>query len=372
MLPNVSSSGNSLKETLNYIREDEEMPSVVSNHTVIDVSSHASRRKEEIVKACERIYSPILKSMKFFGMYFGDTRMEKFKEVASMPNRTFPFPLLRCVVAMTCLWLNVIMVFVSLCTEGISNPFFFFVLMGTLLCGLKTALIAIIGLAVFPVLKGKTTRFERFLQNLVETGNDLAKLKSCSIKGLIVAGTAWTSMIIMLIIASLYFPWSLVGDHKPWNDWYGFNLASLVIISIFVPCAWLLPMVFICVTCVVLEQLFDEFSKRVLNNSVPPWQLDLEAMKTEHRRLCETSDLASKMLSPFFLVFVTADIPLTCFSFYVSVNRPQAIHGDISELTYMLEALYWLLLSSVTVAVILVFASRVNGKVSDFTITSSV
>ena len=59
--------------------------------------------------------------------------MEKFKEVAFMPNRIFPFPLLRCVVAMTCLWLNVIMVFVSLCTEEISNPVFFFVLMGILL-----------------------------------------------------------------------------------------------------------------------------------------------------------------------------------------------------------------------------------------------
>ena len=40
------------------------------------------------------------------------------------------------------------------------------------------------------------------------------------------------------------------------------------------------------------------------------------------------------------------------------------MHGNITELYYVTGSLYWLLLSALTVAVVLVFGSRINGKVS--------
>ena len=88
----------------------------------------------------------------------------------------------------------------------------------------------------------------------------------------------------------------------------------------------------------------------------------------EHRKLCAISDLASKMLSPFFLVLVSAHIPLTYFCFYVSLHPPRTLLGDVREInlvTFSAGAIYWLFLTVVTIAVILMFASRVNAKVSD-------
>lgn len=92
------------------------------------------------MKVCERIYSFILKFMKFFGMYFGDIWMEKFKEVVFMLNRIFLFLLLCCVVVMICFWFNVIMVFVSFCMEGILNFFFFFCVNGNFFMWFKNCI----------------------------------------------------------------------------------------------------------------------------------------------------------------------------------------------------------------------------------------
>ena len=84
MHPRVTPSETRLQETIlpNYIQEEHEMPSsFVSNQAVVEVftaaSPNARHGEEEMLKACEEIYSPILKSMKLFGIYFGETSLKK-------------------------------------------------------------------------------------------------------------------------------------------------------------------------------------------------------------------------------------------------------------------------------------------------------
>ncbi|XP_068699790.1 uncharacterized protein [Montipora foliosa] len=367
----VIPSETDLHRTVNYIREGHEMPSFISNHTVVEVfpdaSSGAAGRKEEMLMACERIYSPILKSMKLFGMYFGDTSIAKLRDVVSAQDSgAISFSFFYCMVAMASHGLHVVMTVVSLCMVGTSKPVVFFVLLIGLLWGVKAALNATICLVVLPLTKRKSSRFEEFLRNLVDSQTDLNKLKSTSKKILTVSCVVWILTATVTILSLLNVPYIFVGSNEPWFRWNGFLIVSMIIIMFFVCGAWLLPIVFICVTSSLLEHLFDEFSKRILSNHVNSWQIDLAALKEEHRRLCDTSELANKMLSPLFLVFVAAYIPLTCFCFYMSVNPPRDLKGDIDEMPIKVTAIYWLLLTSASVAVILVFGSKVNGKIHSF------
>ena len=363
------------QEIPNYVREEHEMPSFISNDTVVDVEivgnadpgAPSQPAKEEMVRALQQIYIPILKCLKLFGLYFGDTSLEKLEEVASTQRyRTISFSLLQCIVSVTCLWLNVVMVFVSLCFEGIESAIVLFILLTNLIWGLQTAISATVCLAVLPLTEGKPSHFKKFLQNLMELKIDLGKLKSRSIKSLIAACAVWMMSVTSNVFTLLFVRGIYVGTFQPWKNWYGFTVFNIITIVTFLFGAWLLPVAFICFTCSVVEHLFEEFSKRVLSSDAQAWQLDLAALREEHRRLCGISELASKMLSPLFLVQVAAHIPLTCFCFYISVHPPDLMNSEpyFDEVYYMTGTLYWLLLSAVTVAVILVFGSRVNAKVS--------
>jgi len=341
-----------------------------SNHAVVEVftsaATNAFRTKEEMVTACEKIYSPMLRCMKLFGLYFGDTSMAKLREADSTQcGGIMSFSFLYCIVINTCLWFYAAMALVSLCMGESSNPVAFFVLLSGLLWGLKTALNSVICLIVLPLTSSKKSRFETFLRSLVESSIDLSKLKSSSMKVLIATGVALILSSGWTIVTFLYIPWTFVANTKPWNDWTALAPVSAVIISTFVTGAWLFPVVFICTTSVVLENLFDQFSKRVLCIDRHIWQLDLARLRVEHRKLCDIVELASDMLSPFLFVLIAAHIPLTCFCFYVSVNPHRALEGDWRQVPYIVGTLFWLMLSSVTLAVIMVFGARLNGKVSE-------
>ena len=80
MLPREGFSETSHQETINYIGEERETPSPVSNQTVIEVYRDNAERNEKLLAVCEEVYSPLLKSMKFFGLYFGDTYLNEKAE----------------------------------------------------------------------------------------------------------------------------------------------------------------------------------------------------------------------------------------------------------------------------------------------------
>lgn len=338
LLQNRSETEN--QETVN-ISQDNGTSYLKSNHVVVEVftgaATNVSRTKEEMLTACEKIYSPMLRCMKLFGLYFGDTSMAKLRDADSTQcGGMMSFSFLYCIVTNTCLWFNAAMALVSLCMGGSSNPVSFFVNLSGLLCGLKTALNSVICFIVLPLTTSKKSRFEKFLRSLVESSIDLSKLKSSSMKVLIATGMALILSSGSTIVTFLYIPWTFVANNKPWNDWNALAPVSAMIISTFVTGAWLFPVVFICTTSLALENLFDQFSNRVLciiDRHI--WQLDLARLTVEHRKLCDIVELASDMLSPFLFVLIAAHNPLTCFCFYASVNPHRALQGDWRQVPYI-------------------------------------
>ena len=63
------------------VQSNHEMPSFLSEHTAVEVFPDASPNcldeKEEMLKASEKIYSPVLKTMKLCGIYFRDTSLQR-------------------------------------------------------------------------------------------------------------------------------------------------------------------------------------------------------------------------------------------------------------------------------------------------------
>lgn len=223
-------------------------------------------------------------------------------------------------------------------------------------------------MVVLPLTGAETSRFENFVRKLVETNADINKLRSSCTKILIVAGVLWFTSAFANTATFMIIPWTVVGNNNPWNGWYGFNLFSLIVTVFPVGACWVLPVAFICVICLVLERLFDDFCKRAVpscHNS-----MDLSALKDEHRKLCQTVEMAGKVLSPFLFVLISFYIPLLCFTFYVAVH-PESVQGnEVDKVTLAVGTIYWLMISGGTVAVVLVFGTRVNEKASkdnDFT-----
>lgn len=368
MHPRVTPSEARLQETIlpNYIQEEHEMPSsFVSNKAVVEVFTVASRNthhgEEEMLKACEEIYSPILKSMKLFGIYFGETSLKKVSSFAPPANRRVYVSKLYCFVGTTILWLNFAMAFISAFMEGTSTHLTFFTLLTIGTWSLKTALSGTICSLVLPLTDAKISRFESFIRKLAQSNTDLKDLRYSSKKVLIASAVFWITSTLSNVVIFLFLPWAVVGNHKPWKEWYGLNSFSLIS-TLFVAGAWLLPVAFVCVTCLVLAHLFDEFCKRALSSGING--LDVAALKDEHRKLCTIAELASRMLSPLLLVTVALFLPLTCFTFYITVNPSAQMSDAGDEVSFLLGTIYWLIISAGTVAVILVFGSRVNEKVS--------
>ena len=348
------------------VQSNHEMPSFLSEHTAVEVFPDASPNcldeKEEMLKASEKIYSPILKTMKLCGIYFGDTSLQRLSAVSSNGRKSSraSFSFLYCFVAVACLWFHFAMTFGSLCLEGASVPITFFTLLTACSWSLITALSGTICVIVLPSTEAKKSRFENFIQHLVECNADLRKLRCSSRKLLIAAGLFWITSTLANIILFLFIPWAFVPTFKPWNGWYGFKVVGYIIQTIFLPGVTPLAVVFICITCLVLERVLDEFCKRASSNNVNG--LDLEGLKDEHRQLYGIVELASKMLSPLLLILVAVYIPLLCLLFFVAIHPP-AQTSDV-RLTFMLCCVYWLLVSAGTVAIVLVYGSKVNEKVS--------
>ena len=60
---------------------------------------------------------------------------------------------------------------------------------------------------------------------------------------------------------------------------------------------WLLPIIFLCITCLVLEEVVDDLHKRM--SSTHSISTDIVALKIEYQRLCKVVALADKKLLLF-------------------------------------------------------------------------
>lgn len=338
------------------VRGNQEMLTIISARPttndlpfIVDIQEQETAN-EPLLKAIDEIYSPLLKLMKLFGVYFGDATLKRLTHISGHSGKHIFIHRSYYVLLVCCYWFNFIMAFTAIFFHADIYLF----LMFSFWC-LFMALNGTVCLVVLP-LTGRKTKFEKFLDRvpaLVRNVN-LEKVKEKSRKGLIMSCLL---LIITpaIILAALILLKLNVGASEPWNTWFGSSLLSPVFLIIGVG-AWLLPILFFCITSLILEELFDDLLKRMclLNSTLN----DLDALKREYHKLCEVVKLADKMLAPLLLVFISVYIPLLCFSFYNVVNL-----REHNSLLFLLGNLGWLLIVAVVLGLILFFGGKVNEKV---------
>jgi len=346
-------------EEADRVKEELEIPPIALQ----DTSPNIYNGDEQQIEALQAIFGPILKFRKLGGIYFGDTSFKRLGEPSTTGSKKkISIARIYCIVVVGSFWFSLAMSFVSLYVEGFSvlQNVYSLIHVGFCMWHFVTAVVATTCLFVLPVNVGKKSRFEKFVQNLIERRVNLATLKLYTRKGLILAIFILVVSTLNLLVALQWMPDLTLASHKPWNDWYGFRVFWLA--SVIFSCAvWLLPTLFFCLTCLVLERQFDLFCKRV--SLVDSHQtLDITALKKEHQKLCETVSLADKVFSPVLLEVISITIPLLCFNFYTAINSPMTTEGGLMSFS-IIGVVYWLLGSAGILSLITIFGSRVNEKV---------
>ena len=245
------------------VRGNQEMPTAISARTttsdvpfIVEIPERENVN-EQFLKAIDEVYSPLLKLMKLFGIYFGDATLKRLVYTSGHSGKHIFLHRSYCVLLVCCYWFNFIMAFTGIFFQ---KDIYLF-LMFSFWC-LFISLNGTVCLVVLP-LTGRKTRFEKFLDRvaaLVKNVN-LKKVKEKSRKGLIMSCLLliMTPAIILVTVILLKLN---IGAFEPWNIWFGFSLLSPVFLIIGVG-AWLLPILFFCITSLILEEPFDDLLKRM-------------------------------------------------------------------------------------------------------------
>lgn len=359
----VTAMRTSVQENHTQVKEEHGIPPVILQDA--GPTSHSGDEKQ--LEAIQAIYGPILTFMKLGGLYFGDTC---FKSLGRQPTTLTKAKISVVRVYSTAIvvshWFSFAMSIVSLCVEGSSVLENVYILITFGMWHFQSAILATTCLVVLPLNKEKKSRFEKFVDNLIENRVDLSTLKSYSKKGLILAIFIFFVSTVNVLGAFQFMPDLTIAFYKPWKNCYGLRIFSLVSV-IFSCTVWLLPTLFFCLTCLAIERQFDCLCKRVSlldsNHS-----LDITALKEGHQKLCETVSLADKIFSPLLLEVMSVNIPLLCFNFYAAINPPAAVTSEESSIPFSIfGGAYWLFGSAAILSLITVFGSRVNEKVRKLT-----
>ena len=315
-------------------------------------SQEQENANDRLLKAVEEVFSPLLRAMKSFGIYYGDTTLKHFNDTSCSYRKRNVLPSIYCCVLASGFWLN----FILASTAMIFDNDVYLVLMMSFWC-LFMALNATISLVVLPITGAKKSRLEKYLRTLlaaVKTIN-LEKVRKNSRTALAVFCLLFMFAAAGILAGSLLLSFN-IGTFQPWHRWFGFRIFAPTFLVIGVG-SWLLPIIFFCITSLMLETLFDDLHRRMSPAYSTP-SMDLTNFKVEYHKLCEVVELADKVLAPLLLVFVSVYIPLLCFSFY-NVARPR----DEDSQLFFLFNLLWFLFAAAILAVILVFGSKVGEKV---------
>ena len=335
---------------------NQEMPSeTIEVSMVSDSNPQQENVNEQLLKEIDEIYSPVLKLMKLFGIYFGDTSLIQLMHATGSCRKRVYLERFYCGVVVSGFWLNVVIAFVDI----FLGDKIFIHLMVTLWC-LFIALSGTICLIVLctTLSDTKKTRFEYFIRGLlaVNSNVNLVKAKNKSRKGLIAFCFSFTFATAGSVCAYLVLGFDIASVF-PWNQLSGFWVVPLVFIV--VACGvWFLPVLFFFVTCLILEEVFSELRKRM--SSSRSISMDLASLKKEYHKLCEVVELADKVLAPLLLGMISVYTPLICFNFYQVANLPQD-----DQLMFLTSNTIWILTGAGIFAIIMLFGSNVSEKVYD-------
>ena len=316
-------------------------------NTTFAESSQNEEVNKELLQAVEGIYSPVLKVMKIFGMYFGDVTFNHLSQCSPSFRKPSYISRLYCGVVVVGLWFNAAMTLVSM-FFGID-----FYMLGTFFMWcLLTALKGTICLIVLPLTDARESRFKKFICKVmtIHTNNvKMEKVRSKMRTYLIMLFFFFVCTLVAAIMVEIQMDVN-IGNVEPWNAWFGFKITYLLFLVIGAG-VWLLPLLFFSLTCLIMESIFDDLHERKS-------AMDVSSLMMEHQRLCEVVEFADRTLSFLLLVIVGSNIPFICFAFYHVVNLPKQ-----GTLAFIIVDLTWLLATAAALTVVMVFGSRVSEKV---------
>ena len=318
-----------------------------------DLTSDQENINEQLLKTIDEIYSPVLKLMTWFGTYFGSTGLKHLPDVSGRLQKRAYVSCIYCVVIASGFWLNFTMSVVDVFSGENLYLYILFSLWSLLIA--LSATICLIVLCV-PLGDSRKSQFENFLRNLlaVNSNVDLGTVKSKAKKGVSIFCCLFTFGTIGVIITYEVMDIT-IADVKPWKQWFGFTILSLIFFTYGMG-VWFLPILFFYITCLILEALFDDLHKRM--SSFRTFVMDIGTFKKEHYRLCEVVELADKILAPLLCVLVSLYIPFICFEFYKAVNPPKD-----QEFAFLISNLFWLVSAAAILAIIMAFGSKLSEKV---------
>ncbi|XP_022785374.1 uncharacterized protein LOC111325762 isoform X1 [Stylophora pistillata] len=320
----------------------------------------AKIENKHLFKAVNEIYSPVLKLMKLFGIYYGDTTLKSLANDSGRFSRKEYDSLMYCGLVATGVWYNF---FLAVLSCFFVPEKIYVSLMFSIWC-LMGALNETILLIVSPVTRAKKSRFQNFLRGLIEHKSHatLDKVKAKSRYGMIAFFLVFSGAIVGASMTSFKLDMNL-ADFKPLNKSPVFAWASLVFLIVSV-CAWVLPVLLFCITCLILAELFDDLSKRMKQQSLHSKTFQLAPFKMAHHELCDVVELADAMFSPLLLGMVSLYIPLICFNSYLAVNSPEKTEDD--KYLFMGNNFFWLLSSVFFLIIIMLFGSKVSEGIHSF------
>lgn len=159
-------------------------PKIEDLSTVNDSISEQHNVNEQLLKELDEIYHPVLKAMKLFGTYFGETSLRQLTQASGCCSKRVYLEGIYCGVVVSGFWLNVVIAIVDI--FFVANLYVF--IMFSLWC-LLIALSGTICLIVLctPSANMTKSRFANFLRGVlaVNRNANLVKVKNKSRKGLI-------------------------------------------------------------------------------------------------------------------------------------------------------------------------------------------
>ena len=332
-----------------------------TNHgSLVELSQTEENVNEALLLAIESTYNPVFKVMKLLGMYYGDTTFGHLAHSSARRtkhNYTHGFYYAQCFycgLVVAGLWFNFVMPLVSILYGGD----FFLLIMFVSWCVL-VALNATTCLILLSFTNARKSRFRSFLRKAIAIQTDAVNLETVKSKArvyLILFCILFLVAVTGAFLTTLALNISL-GNFEPWNVWFGFRITSMVFL-VFGCGVWLLSFPFFCITCLILEALFDDLHKRMASLHSRP--MTVATLRREHQKLCKVVESADGVLSPLVFEAVAFFIPVICFNFYQAV-----VTFKREELTFvfLIADLLWLLTSAALLAITMLFGSRVHEKV---------
>lgn len=297
-------------------------------------------------------FRPILRLMKLTGEFYGEVSLDETVDAdLNLFSRVY------CMVVLLGQWFVMAQIMTSLFIEGLDNRQTSFFLLIFSIWSLQSAVVNTIGLLVLPRGRKQPSRLGQFISRLLASTCDISGTKRYGVNLLLASLYLFSALNTLFLLLLDYYRDGSVIHFRPWNGLLSYRLIHIIFVA-FGTFAWTLPFTLFHFSCQLLVGLFENLEKKISteNTTVP----NIESMRQEHRKLCDTVAVADKVFSPLILVAVTLDVPLICINFYQLVKSPSSTKEDI---TFVVSILYWCIAVTVKLAFIMISGVKVNAKV---------